>query len=97
LKLCEQCDNHFTPKVSYQIYCSVECRDSATKNKIAERYQATRRQRRIGKTRKCRNCKESLSIYADGPLCNFCIIDPNLVSKALKELKKLGILDYEQE
>lgn len=99
MKLCNnfECSVYFEPKVSYQVYCSDTCREQATKEKISQRYKETKSKKRIGKDRRCRNCKEKLSVYADGPLCNFCTIDPNLVSKALKELKKLGIVDYEQK
>ena len=34
MKLCDKCNKGFTPKVTYQIYCSAECRASATKDKI---------------------------------------------------------------
>lgn len=99
MKLCErfECENYFKPKVSYQIYCSNTCRELATKEKIAERYQQTRKQKRKNKVRNCRNCGEKLSMYSDDILCFFCNIDPKLVNKALKELKKLGVIDYEQD
>lgn len=97
MKLCSWCDNKFISKISYQIYCSDECRTSATKQKISERQKILRIKKRKNKIRKCKNCKEKLSIYHDGPLCNFCNIDPNMVSKALKELKRLGVIDYEQQ
>lgn len=97
MKLCDRCDNYFSPKVSYQIYCSESCRDEATKEKIAERYRVTKVQKRKNKDRRCRNCSEKLSLYSEGPLCYFCNIDPKLVSKALKELKRLGVFDYEQD
>ena len=51
MKLCEKCNNAFNPNVSYQIYCGIKCRDAATKDKIVERYNITRRQKRIGKVR----------------------------------------------
>ncbi len=96
MKLCDRCDNHFTPKVSYQIYCSSECRDAATKDKIAERYQVTRRQKRIGKKRLCiGGCKEQLSIYNDSGFCYNCNINKKEVDKMLKQIK--GFFDYEQE
>jgi len=96
LKLCERCDDHFTPKVTYQIYCSSECRDAATKDKIAERYHITRRQRRIGKTRRCLGgCETSLSIYNDSGFCANCNVSKKAVDKMLKDLK--GFFDYEQE
>ena len=96
MKLCDRCDDHFTPKVSYQIYCSSECRDAATKDKIAERYQVTRRQKRIGKDRRCLGgCNTSLSIYNDSGFCANCNVSKKSVDKMLKELK--GFFDYEQE
>lgn len=96
MKLCDRCDNHFTPKVSYQIYCSSECRDAATKDKIAERYQVTRRQKRIGKNRRCLGgCNTSLSIYNDSGFCANCNVSKKSVDKMLKDLK--GFFDYEQE
>jgi uncharacterized protein YmfQ (DUF2313 family) len=96
LKLCDRCDDHFTPKVSYQIYCSSECRDPATKDKIAERYQVTRRQKRIGKDRRCLGgCNTSLSIYNDSGFCANCNVSKKSVDKMLKDLK--GFFDYEQE
>ena len=96
MKLCDRCDDHFTPKVSYQIYCSSECRDAATKDKIAERYQVTRRQKRIGKDRRCLGgCNTSLSIYNDSGFCANCNVSKKSVDKMLKDLK--GFFDYEQE
>ena len=96
MKLCDRCDDHFTPKVSYQIYCSSECRDAATKDKIAERHQVTRRQKRIGKDRRCLGgCNTSLSIYNDSGFCANCNVSKKSVDKMLKDLK--GFFDYEQE
>lgn len=96
MKLCSRCDTYFVPKVSYQVYCSELCREEATREKIAERYQATRRQKRIGKVRKCLGgCDTSLSIYNDSGFCANCNVSAKQVSKMLKELK--GFIDYEQE
>jgi hypothetical protein len=58
MKHCKWCDSEFNTEVSYQIYCSVECREQATKEKIAERYLVLRRQKRIGKERKCKSCQK---------------------------------------
>jgi hypothetical protein len=88
MKNCSWCDNQFETKISYQIYCSLACRESATKEKIAARYLISRRQKRIGKVRLCKNCKEELSIYNDDPLCNSCLVNPAEVIKALKEIKR---------
>lgn len=96
MKLCERCDKRFQPKVTYQIYCSTECRDSATKDKIAERYNVSRRQKRIGKIRRCLGgCGVQLSIYNDSGFCSNCNVSQKAVEKMIKELK--GIVDYEQD
>ena len=96
MKLCERCDKHFKPKVTYQIYCSEECREISTKEKIAERYQITRRQKRKGKIRLCLSgCGEKLSIYNDSGFCPNCNINEKQVNKMLKQLK--GFIEYEQD
>ena len=96
MKLCDRCDTYFEPKVSYQIYCSELCRDEATKEKIAERYQITRRQKRKGKKRLCLGgCGVQLSIYNDFGFCSNCNVSEKQVAKMLKELK--GFIEYEQE
>lgn len=87
MKHCQWCDAQFSTKISYQIYCSSECREAATKEKIAERYAISRRSRRLGKTRKCKSCGGFLSAYNDDPLCMNCNINPVEVSKALKDIK----------
>lgn len=97
MKLCNRfdCNVYFESKVSYQIYCSNECRDLATKEKIAERYQVTKRQKRIGKVRKCiGGCGIDLSIYNDSGFCSNCNISKKAVDKMLKQIK--GFIDYEQ-
>ena len=89
-KHCEWCDSQFDTAISYQIYCSPECREQATKEKIALRYTLTRRSKRHGKTRLCKSCGANLSAYNDDQLCQSCIVNPTDVSKALKEIKGLG-------
>lgn len=96
MKLCSRCDKRFEPKVSYQIYCSLECRDLATKDKIHERYQIARRQKRIGKDRRCLGgCNTSLSIYNDSGFCANCNVSKKAVDKMLKQIK--GFIEYEQD
>jgi hypothetical protein len=97
VKLCSnfECEIYFVPKVSYQIYCSEKCRSDATKSKIAERYQITRRQKRKNKDRKCLGgCGVNLSIYNDSGFCSNCNVSKRAVDKMLKQLK--GYFDYEQ-
>jgi uncharacterized protein YmfQ (DUF2313 family) len=96
VKSCERCDKRFNPRVSYQIYCSNTCRDEATKEKIAERYLITRRQKRIGKNRRCLGgCGVKLSIYNDDGFCANCNVSKKSVDKMLKQIK--GYFDYEQD
>lgn len=96
MKLCNRCDNSFKPSVSYQIYCSEVCRSGATKEKINERYRVTRRQKRIGKVRKCSGgCGVDLSIYNDSGFCSNCNLSDKAVNKMLKKLK--GFIDYDKE
>jgi hypothetical protein len=96
VKLCEKCNKGFKPKVTYQIYCSSDCRAFATKDKIVERYQLTSRQKRIGKVRKCfGGCGQQLSIYNDSGFCSNCNVSKKEVDKMLKEIK--GFFDYEQD
>lgn len=87
MKPCEWCDNTFDPKVTYQVYCSPECRTEATKVKITERYVANQRKKRIAKPKLCAGCNNKLSIYNDDTLCNSCTINKKELDKRLKELK----------
>jgi hypothetical protein len=91
MKHCQWCDNAFEPNVSYQIYCSPECRESATREKIAERYAIQRLSKKSRKNRKCKSCGCTLSVYNDTQTCTACEINPSDVSKILKEIK--GIAD----
>jgi hypothetical protein len=90
-KHCKWCDAQFEASVSYQIYCSVACRESATKEKIAERYAITRRRRLHKKDRRCRSCETSLSAYNDDNLCQSCLVDPKEVSKIIREIRGYSV------
>jgi len=91
MKPCQWCDTTFKANVSYQIYCSPECRNAATKDKISQRYAISRRTKMMAKKRFCKSCEVLLSAYNDDVLCLSCVVNPTDVSKALKEIK--GILD----
>lgn len=96
MRSCAWCSNEFYSTISYQIYCSPECRENATKEKIVERYNLARVRKRIGKERKCAGgCGTLLSIYNNNGFCNICMTNKRKVDKMLKELK--GLFDYEQE
>lgn len=87
MKHCKWCDKEFISDISYQIYCSALCRESATKEKIAARYVVSRRQKRRNKIRPCKNCGNSLSIFNDDQICNECNINPVQVAKILKQIR----------
>ena len=90
MKTCQWCDDAFEAKVSYQIYCSPECREEATKEKIAERYAQSRRNKMMGKKRFCTSCGQRLSAYNDDTICQTCMVDPKEVSRALREIKGIA-------
>lgn len=90
MKHCQWCDKAFESSVKYQIYCSPECRDEATKEKIAQRYLISRRNKRIKQNRKCKQCGSALSAYNDDPICFSCVVNPKDVSKTLREIKGLA-------
>lgn len=90
MKACQWCDKQFNPNVKYQIYCSEECREAATKEKIAQRYAITRRNKMMSKKRYCNSCGQPLSAYNDDQLCMTCVVNPKEVSKILKEIKGMA-------
>lgn len=96
MKSCNWCLNEFHPNVSYQIYCSVECREFATKANMEERYQQRRRKKLSQKNRRCAGgCGTLLSIYNSNGFCSICMINKKKVDKMLKELK--GLIEYEKK
>lgn len=92
---CRQCDKEFSSNSKHQIYCSVECRDKATKQKMLERQQKQKLKRRINKKRFCSSCGCEISIYNEYSTCNNCLIDNKKVDKFLKQMRNL--FEYEKE
>lgn len=90
-KHCSWCDKQFQTKLSYQIYCSAECREQATKEKIAQKYLRDRVKKRAGKVRLCKTCGRQLSIYTEEVICQSCEVNPDDVRDVLKEIK--GIIN----
>ncbi|NBR61261.1 MAG: hypothetical protein EBT86_06365 [Actinobacteria bacterium] len=88
-KHCDWCDHAFQTKLSYQIYCSPECRQEATKQKIAEKYLRDKIKKRAGKIRLCKNCGKQMSMYTEETICQTCDINPDDVKDALKEIKDI--------
>lgn len=96
MKYCSWCSNEFEPSVTYQIYCSPECREFSTRNKIEERYRLSRRKRKNIQKKKCSGgCGTFISIYNENGFCNICMINRKKVDRMLKELK--GLIEYEQD
>lgn len=94
MKICDWCGIDFVPNVSYQIYCSSECRESSTKEKVNERYQKKKRKKLSEQRRTCAGgCGTILSVYNDQTFCGKCLVNDKMVNRALKELK--GLFDYE--
>lgn len=88
MKQCNWCNTSFKPTVSYQIYCGISCRESATKEKIFSRYNVAKRQKRRSKPKKCLGgCGITLSIYNDDDICNACQVNNKDVAKTLKKIK----------
>ena len=90
MKTCKLCGNDFKGTVSYQIYCSTNCRDLATKEKIAERHRILRIKKRRLKKRFCvGGCGKLLSVYNDNKLCDSCHISKKDWNKVMKEIRNL--------
>jgi hypothetical protein len=88
LKQCSWCNKPFHPAVSYQIYCTTDCRDEATKEKIAYRQKFLKRRKKNSKSRYCLGgCGTKLSIYNDYDMCDKCYISKKELKKKFKELK----------
>jgi predicted nucleic acid-binding Zn ribbon protein len=96
MKDCVWCGTAFEPTTTYQVYCSVDCRKAATKQKIKDRSRAALIKRRAKKPRMCVNgCGTQLSVYNDGKYCNRCGLNNKMVDKALKNIESL--FDWEDE
>jgi hypothetical protein len=96
MKPCAWCVNQFQPSVSYQIYCSPVCREEATKEKIAQRYNINRIKNRAKKERRCSGgCETVISVYNENNFCTVCMVNKKKVDKTLKELR--NFFDYEQK
>ena len=86
----------FKPSVDYQIYCSTECREMATKAKVKERARIKSIRKRALKKRYCSNgCGTKLSVYNDAKVCMKCSVDQKLVDKAIQNIK--DFFEFEEE
>lgn len=97
MKQCNWCIKYFEPSVSYQIYCSPECREEATKEKINERHRILKHQKRSKRSRYCKGgCGTKLSIYNDDAFCSTCSVNIKEVNLKIKQIKKI-VKDNGQE
>jgi hypothetical protein len=94
MNYCSWCDKEYEKKTGKQIYCGIECRSEASKEKIIERYHVEKRKKRRGKIRMCAGgCGTPLSIYNDDTMCDQCEINKKRINTFAKELK--DYFDYE--
>lgn len=95
IQYCRWCDKDFKASSKHQIYCSLECRQLATKEKVIQRAQKQKLKRRMNKKRFCNSCGVEISIYNEYATCNNCYIDKKKVDKFLKDMRYL--FNYEKE
>jgi hypothetical protein len=94
MSFCSWCDKEFIKTSTKQIYCGVDCRIEASREKILERYHIEKRKKRKGKVRICAGgCGTKLSMYNDTGICDICEINNKKMNIFLKELK--DYFDYE--
>ena len=94
MSYCVWCDKEFLKKSNKQIYCSTECRQEASKEKILERYHIEKRKKRKGKVRLCAGgCQTQLSIYNDYGICDNCQVNNRKMNNFIRELR--GYFEYE--
>jgi hypothetical protein len=97
VKQCSWCNNYYTANVSYQVYCSSECREEATKEKILERHRETRRKKRNNKVRMCLGkCGAKLSIYNNHDYCDSCFVNNKEVAKKIRQIR-MFMHDYQDD
>lgn len=95
-KFCKLCDEQFESNNKNQIYCCAECRSTATKEKIIQRYKISKIRSRVDKPRKCAGgCGIEVSIYNNIGFCNSCMVNRKKLEQTLKDIK--GFFDYEQK
>jgi hypothetical protein len=66
------------------------CREDATREKIAEKYNRDKVQKRRNKVRLCKSCGKQMSAYNDSTTCLTCEENPDEIIKVLKEIKGIA-------
>jgi hypothetical protein len=96
MEYCSYCDKDFIANSAKQIYCSAECRQLASRQKIVERYENEKIKKRIGKPRRCAGgCGTLLSIYNDLGICDNCVVHKKKMKSFMREIKEY--FDYESD
>ena len=86
---CAWCFNQFNKVTISQIYCSVECRQAATKHKVAQQYRAKRKTNK--KKKLCSGgCGTVLSMYNEVGFCTICMNNQQQFRKVLREIKGIA-------
>lgn len=90
MKQCDWCNGRFFPAVSFQIYCSEDCRTAATKHNQALKSKERKLSRRKTKKRICANsdCNNVLSVYNDSKYCASCFFSEHVVLRELENIKR---------
>jgi len=90
MKQCDWCHTPFSPTVSFQIYCSEECRTAATKHNQAIKSKERKLNRRKTKKRICANsdCTNVLSVYNESKYCASCYFSEHVVLREVENLKR---------
>lgn len=87
---CQWCGDEFEAHSKSHIYCSIEHRALASKEKKAERYRNNKIRARVGKVRMCSGgCGTQLSIYNEAGICDNCLISPKELKSLIKDLRGL--------
>lgn len=96
MEYCIWCDKDFLPNSPKQIYCSIACRQEASKKKIIERNETEKIKKRIGKQRRCAGgCRTLLSIYNEIGICDNCVVHKKKMQLFMREIKEY--FDYESD
>ena len=86
-KICarEECSTSFHPLAHNQKYCSVECRNIISDEKIKRRYYRLKQERPVP-GRKCKECGIEISRYNKLTVCSSC--EYKLINIGIEDILK---------
>lgn len=84
MKLCPWCLSSFHSDSNRQVYCSVDCRTQATKDRKVDI-------RRKDKKKRCatKGCPNGVSAHIDSPYCRSCYLSDSVIELDLKMIRKM--------